>query len=371
MEILTYSPNVEAYVAVTGQGGKVSAYYNLSQDITSCNINRKMDAASTFTIKLQNKNGKYNGIFTPMDRIIIYATGADGKKYQQLSGYITTVDRFTLFAQDFTIKGKDVLYQLQELFWDPNLTESQNALMRSDYYDKQDAGFSGVIKTLLVNIAGWDESRIYISPTFPDEVINWAYELYDAQKSDIEGIKTIVDDFYNIMATSGLLVGGTNGQTLGDTNGGSDTADNAMVEAACKWAIGIANDDSHGYDQANRYGPDYDCSSLVCTAFKTAGFDVPVTTTFNMKGAFESVGFKWYDRYAAELSSYSKLKRGDILLNIEAHTELYIGGGQNVGAHIDENGGIKYGQSGDQTGNEISCGAYWDDNWDGILRYEG
>ena len=36
----------------------------------------------------------------------------------------------------------------------------------------------------------------------------------------------------------------------------------AHVEAACKWAESIAADDSHGYDQGNRNGPDYDCSSF-------------------------------------------------------------------------------------------------------------
>ena len=41
------------------------------------------------------------------------------------------------------------------------------------------------------------------------------------------------------------------------------------LEKACNWAVGIANDDSHGYDQKHRWGtPDYDCSSLVISAFQ-------------------------------------------------------------------------------------------------------
>ena len=35
------------------------------------------------------------------------------------------------------------------------------------------------------------------------------------------------------------------------------------TEKAVTWAIKIANDPAHGYDQDNRWGPDYDCSSLV------------------------------------------------------------------------------------------------------------
>ena len=38
------------------------------------------------------------------------------------------------------------------------------------------------------------------------------------------------------------------------------------IDKAVTWAVGIANDNSHGYDQADRWGPDYDCSSLVIQA---------------------------------------------------------------------------------------------------------
>lgn len=38
--------------------------------------------------------------------------------------------------------------------------------------------------------------------------------------------------------------------------------------------IDIANDDSHGYDQDNRWGPDYDCSSFVISGFEQAGIQL-------------------------------------------------------------------------------------------------
>ena len=41
----------------------------------------------------------------------------------------------------------------------------------------------------------------------------------------------------------------------------------AVIESAVNWAVGIANDNSHGYDQNSRWGVDYDCSSLVISAF--------------------------------------------------------------------------------------------------------
>ena len=66
------------------------------------------------------------------------------------------------------------------------------------------------------------------------------------------------------------------------------------VEKAIEWAISIANDNSHGYnnDVNNRNGPDYDCSSFVSTAFKNGGFSVSGSlNTTNMLNAFITVGF--------------------------------------------------------------------------------
>ena len=66
------------------------------------------------------------------------------------------------------------------------------------------------------------------------------------------------------------------------------------------------------------------------------------------------------------LSGQSSLRRGDILLNEQNHTELYLGGGMSLGAHWDWDG-----VNGDSSGTEISVAQYWDSNWDGILRYTG
>lgn len=156
--------------------------------------------------------------------------------------------------------------------------------------------------------------------------------------------------------------------------GGGSTAPTDGVEGAVVWAIEIANDDSHGYDQITRDGGvDYDCSSLVSTAFRQAGFDIPLPSpsTWTMRDAFEAVGFVWHPGNPEA----SDLIRGDIVLDIDAHVELYIGQQQLVGAHINEFGGINYGQPGDQTGNEISVGGYYRSSggiyWDGFLRYGG
>lgn len=68
-----------------------------------------------------------------------------------------------------------------------------------------------------------------------------------------------------------------------------------VIDNAVAWAVNIANDDSHGYDQGSRWGPDYDCSSLVISAYEQAGVPVKshgANSTHDMLGAFLKCGFQ-------------------------------------------------------------------------------
>ena len=140
------------------------------------------------------------------------------------------------------------------------------------------------------------------------------------------------------------------------------------IESAVNWAVGIARDDSHGYDQIHRQGPDYDCSSLVINAYEQAGVPVKengATYTGNMRAAFTKCGFK-----AIAYAKGMTLKRGDVVLNERHHTLLYLGNGKMVQASSSEKGGIT-GKTGDQTGREIYVGNFYEfsKGWDYVLRY--
>ena len=145
---------------------------------------------------------------------------------------------------------------------------------------------------------------------------------------------------------------------------GKATSTAARIERYVQWAIDIAEDDSHGYSQYVRWGPDYDCSSLVVSALMNTGLKVGgATYTGNMRNELTKHGFKWH-------GNLKNLRRGDILLvhreGGRQHTEIYLGNGQTVGAHIAETGTI-YGLAGDQTGHEIDVGPYYA-IWQGYLR---
>lgn len=145
---------------------------------------------------------------------------------------------------------------------------------------------------------------------------------------------------------------------------------NMMIEKAINFAIDIAKDDSHGYDQINRWSPDFDCSSLVISSFESAGLKVReagASYTGNMRRAFEKCGFK-----SIPYSKGMILERGDVLLNEQYHTAMYLGDGQIVQASINEQGKATGGKTGDQTGREIYVGAFYEysKGWQCVLRYE-
>lgn len=147
------------------------------------------------------------------------------------------------------------------------------------------------------------------------------------------------------------------------------------IERAVSFMEMLARDDSHGYDQGQRWGErgDYDCSSAVITAWEQAGVPVKAagaSYTGNMKGAFLRCGFQDVTDQV-NLANGSGLQRGDVLLNVRHHTAQYLGNGQEAEASINEMGTTTGGQPGDQTGREFLIRAYRNYPWDCALRFVG
>lgn len=140
------------------------------------------------------------------------------------------------------------------------------------------------------------------------------------------------------------------------------------INEACALAVAIADDPAHGYSQANRWGPDYDCSSFLIHVWQSIGVpvrDAGASYTGNMKAAFLRCGF-------ADVSAFVNLvtgagcEAGDILLNERSHTAMSLGNGRMVWASTSG----EHPEPGDQ-GNEIRTGAFYSFPWDCCLRYLG
>lgn len=160
-------------------------------------------------------------------------------------------------------------------------------------------------------------------------------------------------------------------------------------EVAAQIMEHLCNHSTHGYSQPNRFGygtdsitvdgvtytfanGDRDCSSAVISAYTAAGVDCGgATYTGDMKNCMCSTGnFEWMPMsYIAQ--------RGDIYLNEygrgmsagNGHTAMCTSAYPDMLAEFYSDYG--YPQSGDQNGLESRIAPYYDNPWDGILRYVG
>lgn len=134
----------------------------------------------------------------------------------------------------------------------------------------------------------------------------------------------------------------------------------SVVNKAVSWALEIAKDDSHTYSQSVRWGPSYDCSSFVITAFEKAGLSLRkkgANATPNMYTPFIQSGFVDVTS-SITLSSGKGLLKGDVLLNTKDHTAL-----------VRSNGGAIVHAAGRKKG--IVTGSYYNYPWNYVLRYKG
>ncbi|MDO4621564.1 MAG: NlpC/P60 family protein [Eubacteriales bacterium] len=145
----------------------------------------------------------------------------------------------------------------------------------------------------------------------------------------------------------------------------------SIINKYIAYGDALAKDDSHGYSQDRRWGPDYDCSSFVISCLRAAGIDTgDAVYTGNMKNELLKHGFVYMD--LTSLSREQKagiLQFGDVLLahnDRNQHAAFYVGNNWILDATDIEGDEA----TGDQSGREICRRESWL-NYDGFLRYVG
>lgn len=157
MGTLIYSPAITARIA-TADG----TIYDVSADISDFSVGREL-GISDATLTLTNANRKYDGVFTAMDRIVIYQ-----RRFTTLlsfSGYLDQTPSFSTYAKSVTLRASCSAKRLQHFHWDPT-TGASVALMQPDKQTANseitDGGVSERAVRLINKVAGWPREQIHI-----------------------------------------------------------------------------------------------------------------------------------------------------------------------------------------------------------------
>lgn len=249
MPTLVYSPGVRAYIQ-TSRAGLV----DVTEDIVSGNVVRNVGSQpSTWTLSLSNRGRKYDGLFTPNDRVTIFLK----RLYwlQSISGYLDSTPYYTAKPGEVTLNGSCTLKYLQHFHWDPNTAASQAVLNNQGAANTPTETGTGTgnavdrVKRVLTQVAEWDEDRIHIGNVPP----NWQ----DFVRTVSETIDTDLQDSLGAVPQVGSLSQGTAGPiALGNVHPDNATSDNPAIgvfletEGKCSYFGGPEDDSTRGRNPA-------------------------------------------------------------------------------------------------------------------------
>lgn len=213
--------------------------------------------------------------------------------------------------------------------------------------------------------------------------------LYEASKSDtgnqVGAYKTRQQKVYGWLKEK-ISNKITSSNNSNNNSQGSDNMANNIVQKvivdAVSFAVGIANDNSHGYSQAvrslyNITNPkSFDCSSLACTAYYYAFLKNGLTEQANYLKAhcsytgnmlnMTNVGF---EIVARNQTAHAQMEKGDLELNVNYHVAMAIDRDNIVHARSSEGTTNTI----DDSGNEIRTQKWYlySSGWTHRLRFTG
>jgi len=227
---LIYNPQIQVLIATNNDG-----IIDVSSDIISFTLDRMTNAASTFTVTLNNRNRKYtinensaNPIIETMNRISVSMTRI--APMQVFAGYVTTAPILTILPNAIQITAKCTLKRLMDTYWDSSVPELRAILpgMWSNIQNQEgyaDGGSGKGMFNLLADIVGWDPSQIYIEE-IPEGFLNVASTTYSQIYPTLNNL--LLQDLIAAVDGGGIVGAYSNGADFssGTNNGPNNSGTN-------------------------------------------------------------------------------------------------------------------------------------------------
>lgn len=215
-----YAPQIKAFIETGGNpltGNTDSQTLDISDDLVSGQLTRRVDGVSDFQFTLLNAKRKYDQVFTPNDRITVLMKRLTWVRV--FTGYLNRVPLMTAWPRNVTLTASCSLKRLQYWYWDPESAYTQQMIMNAlgaanGTGLSGDGGMTNVVLSILKNVVGWPESKVHIAK-IPDDWFKTAYKIAKQVDKSAKESDDLAQQFFQ-------SVGG--GGTVGSTGGDADTS---------------------------------------------------------------------------------------------------------------------------------------------------
>lgn len=214
MATFVYSPEVNAWLSVTGKNGKEQVI-NISEDLVAGELTLRANAPHTFRFKLQNTQRKYDGLIRPMDRITVTMKRI-GSPVRVFSGYMNDGPIFSVWPRVLELSANCTLKRLQFWYWDSSAPESWKMLLdqirkstttggdpeSTDTAPRtKDGGLRDLVLKIMTSVVKWPKEKIHIGK-IPDDWFKFATDIGDEiiEASDYS-------DLIGDLGTGGVVAG--------------------------------------------------------------------------------------------------------------------------------------------------------------------
>lgn len=152
---LIYSPSVTIVI-----DSVIAGPVDVSDDCSSGSLSLRENGSHSTEFVLENPNRKYDGMFTPNDRVIIQMKRF--RNIQVFAGYLDRAPYFSTYPRSVRLAASCALKSLRHWPWDPKSQKAFELIHGGRDREAQDGGMSDVVRRLLTQVAGWPEERVHI-----------------------------------------------------------------------------------------------------------------------------------------------------------------------------------------------------------------
>lgn len=201
MSVFMYNPGIKIYISTASNG-----VIDVSEDVTQGSLVRRSSGVSTFSFILQNARRKYDGVFTPNDRIIVMMKRLAWMRV--MTGYLNAVPLVTAWPMAIQMTASCSLKRLQYWYWDPGLASSQNMVNQALASVKaaDDGGTANAVLAILNNVVGWPNANVHIAG-IPQKWMTWAYKIAKDVSAELAQADALAQQFYAELASNGTVGG--------------------------------------------------------------------------------------------------------------------------------------------------------------------